>query len=203
MNLPLAGGLWLQVTGAFHDYWTALLHPNFLHPALIFIFPILLWFGALWGKRQMSIRHSNLEPHQSIVSWSLLVALAYAALVLCLGNFTTALMVPQVPQSTVQHLITTRNICLINDSSGSMLTKLLDGVKDVSDDEATATNDPTAVVVDSGTNNKTFVGHAKPEDENAPMTRIKAAQLASRYLIRHRMTSDPFNTDRFCIFPLR
>jgi hypothetical protein len=194
-----AGGLWLQAASTFHDYWNALLHPDYVRPLLFLAFPVLLFLATLWGKRQITIRHSSLVPHQGTYSWSLLTGLAYLFLVLCLAHLNVAISGPQVADSMVQHLMNTRDICVVNDSSGSMLTVLKDGVKEVSDDEAKATNDPKAVTVDSGNNNKLFVGGNKEADPNAPLTRIRGAQLAARYLIRHRMSTDPYNTDRFCL----
>jgi hypothetical protein len=196
---PFDGGLWLQAVSTFHDYWNALLHPDFVRPLLFLTFPVLLFLASLWGKRQITIRHSSLAPHTGTFSWSTLTALSYLFLVLCLANLNIAISGPQVADTVVQHLINTRDICVVNDSSGSMTTVLKDGVKDVSDDEAKANNDPKGVTVDSGNNNKLFVGGAKPDDPSKPMTRIRAAQLAARYLIRNRMTSDPYNTDRFCL----
>ena len=41
-------------SGAFQDYWTDLLHLNFIGPSLIFFLPILLSLGALWGTPQIA-----------------------------------------------------------------------------------------------------------------------------------------------------
>ena len=200
--MQFLGGLLAQIHSAYGDYWTALSHPQFTRFHFIWLLPVLLYLVALWGKRQITIRHSTLAPHTGTRSWSTIIVLGYVFLALSVINLDLALMGPTVPETTVQRLVQTRNVCVLNDNSGSMSTVLEDNVKELTDDEAKAKahNDPTAVTVDSGNSFKLFVPGSDKKDE-APhkMTRAEGAQLAARYLIRHRMTEDPMNTDRFCL----
>jgi hypothetical protein len=202
MKIPhLLGDYLTMATNAFHDYWQALLHPNFVHPSLILLMPVLLFCSLMWGTRQVKIRHSALAPHKGLQSWSAIVLLGYGALALGSANLDVALMAPQVPQAVEQHLVQTRNVCVANDGSGSMTTELNEGIPDVGDAQAQSTNDPTAVTVTSRTNDKAFVqGTQKQEAPPHKMNRADAAQMASGFLIGHRMTIDPMNTDRFCLF---
>jgi hypothetical protein len=81
-----------------------------------------------------------------------------------------------------------------------MKTPLLEGAKEMSDDEAkAASDDPTAIVIDNRGSDKYFIAGTNKGEEPHAMNRADAAQLAARYLIRHRMTTDPANTDRFCL----
>lgn len=203
MNISqLLGDSLALASNAFHDYWTAIAQPHVLHPGFIVFLPALLYLTFLWGKRQVSIRHSTLAPHTGTRSWSTLVALAYAALVLMVVHLNIAMMTPVVPQATVQHLKQTRNVCVANDFSGSMDAVLTDGAKELQEAQqrAQAANDPAALIIDSGTNDKLVVpGSGAASDPNKPMNRLQAAQMATRYFIGNRMTGDPSNTDRFCM----
>jgi len=202
-------------TNAFHDYWNAFWHPNYTHAYWLALLPILLWAAAVWGKRQLTIRHSTMEPHKDMLGltsrakrWSLLVIAGYITLGLTVSNVDLALMQPVVPQAKVEHLMQTRERCGAFDKSGSMTTKLEDGIKELADDEAKASNDPTAVTINNRGANKVNVQTAKHEglptaDQDAKKkeyTRAEGGQLAARYLIRHGMSSDPNNTDRMCMF---
>jgi hypothetical protein len=201
---------------AWHDYVNALLHPNYTHVYWLILLPFALAAVALWGKRQMTIRHSTLEPHRNMsgffqgwrMRWSLVIILSYLCLAYSIVNVNLAMMGPVVPQAKVEHLMQTRERCAAFDKSGSMSTKLEDGIKELADDEAAASNDPTAVTISSGGSNKTNVQTAKSQglptaDQDAKKkeyTRAEGGQLAARYLIRHGMSNDPNNTDRMCMY---
>lgn len=188
------------VANAYHDYWTAILHPHLLHPGLIVFMPVLLYLALMWGKRQVSIRHSTLSPHKGMRSWSTLLALSYASLILCVVHLNVAMMSPVVPQASVQHLKQTRNVCVANDFSGSMDAILTDGAKELAEDQIKAAKDPASLIIDSGTNDKLLAPSGSTAvDPAKPMNRLQAAQMATRYFIRNRMTDDPSNTDRFCM----
>jgi hypothetical protein len=203
--------LWL--TDAYSDYASALLHPDYVHPSLVALLPFLLYGVFLWGKRQMSIRHSTLIPHQNMTGvgslktrWSMLLALGFVCLGLGMFHIDLAVMQPLVPQATHQQLMKTRNICGDIDSSGSTETKLKKGVQDLGDLNAFTTIDPNAVKVDNRGSDKILVpsgtpgatAAAAPTDEE--MTRVQGAQLATRFLVHELMTPDTLNTNRFCMF---
>lgn len=199
--------LWVWVINAWHDYWSALLHPHFDNYVYIFFLPVLLLAVAVWGRRQLVIRHSTLAPHENMTGlgglkskWSLTLALAYLCLGLAVTNVNLAAMGPTVPQARVEHIVQQREVCAAFDSSGSMTTVLQEGMKDIADDEAKAKNDPTAVTVDNRGSDKLYVQGKKKDEPPHPMTRAEGGQLAARYLVRHRMNDDPLNTDRFCMF---
>lgn len=196
---------WL--TNMRQDYFAAVMHPIFTHPAWIAVLPVMLIAAGFWGKRQLTIRHSTLAPHQNMVgigglksNWSLIIALGYLCLALAVTNVTLAMMGPQVPEAKISHLVQSRQVCSAFDSSGSMTTELNDGIKDIADDAAKASNDPTAVTIDNRGSNKLMVQGKKKDEPPHPMTRAEGGQLAAQYLIRHRMSDDPMNTDRFCMF---
>lgn len=188
------------VANAYHDYWNAILQPHLSHPGFIIFLPVLAFLAVLWGNRQVSIRHSTLSPHRGMRSWSTLVVLAYTSLGLMVLHLNVAMMTPTVPEASVQHLKQARNVCVANDFSGSMDAILTDGAKELASEQAKAAADPKSLIIDSGTNDKLLVpGTAAPIDPNKPMNRLQAAQMATRYFIRNRMTDDPANTDRFCL----
>jgi hypothetical protein len=192
---------------AYHDYWNALLHPHYSHFYLIGLLPFLLLGAAVWGKRQMTIRHSTLVPHKNMLGaagikkrWSLLIAVGYLCLATSVTNIDVALMQPQVQQAKIEHVVQTHDICGGIDSSGSMTTPLMDGVVEVADAAAAAKNDPAAVTVDNRGSDKIVVQKPKKEEKPHPQTRVDAAQMAVRYLISQLMTSDPLNTNRVCMY---
>jgi hypothetical protein len=193
---------------ASHDYWNALLHPHYAYFYLIGLLPFLLAAAAVWGKRQMTIRHSTLLPHQNMFGvggiknrFSLLIAVGYLCLTASVTNIDLALMQPQVPQAKVEHLVQTHDICGGVDDSGSMTTPLMDGVVEVADAAAAAaTNDPAAVTVDNRGSDKVVVQAPKKEEKPHPQTRVDAAQMAFRFLVSQLMTYDPLNTNRVCMF---
>lgn len=194
------GGAWTLVANAYHDYWTALLQPHLLHPGFAVLLPVLIYLALLWGNRQVTIRHSTLAPHKGLRSWSTLSLAAYASLILCVVHINIAMMSPVVPQASVQHLKQTRNVCVANDFSGSMDAILNDGAKELAEDQQRAAKDPASLIIDSGTNDKLLApAGATAVDPSKPMNRLQAAQMATRYFIRNRMTDDPSNTDRFCM----
>jgi hypothetical protein len=86
-----------------------------------------------------------------------------------------------------------------------MQSVLQEGIKELGDDEAKATKDPTAKTVDNGGSDKLLIqapgsGPAPTEDlVPGKATRVDAMYLAMRYMIRHRMSDNPQETDRFCI----
>jgi hypothetical protein len=192
---------------AFHDYWDALLHPHYSHFYMIGLLPLLLLGAAVWGKRQMTIRHSTLVPHKNMLGvagiktrWSLLIAIGYLCLATSVTNVDLALMQPQVPQAKIKHVVKTHKACGGIDSSGSMTTVLNDGVPEVADAAAAANNDPAAVTVDNRGSDKMVVQAPKKEEKPHPQTRIDAAQMAMRYLVSELMTDDPLNTNLVCMF---
>ncbi len=200
------------ITDAYHDYWSALLHPNYVHPALIVLLPFLLVGVFLWGKRQMTIRHSTLIPHQNMKGmrglksrWSMLLAAGFLCLGTGMANIDLAIMQPQLPEASHKQIMQTRNVCAADDSSGSMETKLAKGIKELDDANPFTTLDKNALKVDNGGSDKISVPSGTPAAAAAPakdepMTRILGAQLASRYLVRQLMSPDPLNTNRFCMF---
>jgi hypothetical protein len=200
----------LWVSDAYHDYWSAVLHPNFVHPALVALLPLLLVGVFFWGKRQMTIRHSTLIPHQNMkgfgglkTRWSILLAAGFLCLGVGMTNVDLAVMQPQLPQATHQQIMETRNVCAGVDSSGSMETNLAKGIKDLDDANPLTTIDKNALKVDNGGSDKISVPSGTPAAAPAkdqPMTRVLGAQLATRYLVRQLMTPDPLNTNRFCMF---
>jgi hypothetical protein len=192
----------MMAAAAHHDYWSSLAHLHFNRPQFFVLLPVLLYLAMLWGKRQINIRHPTLTPHETLRTWrnfSTVTALAYLALAFCVTNLNLAMVAPTVPDAKVQHLVQTRDICVFVDSSGSMTTVLNDGIPDIADDEAKAKNDPTAVTVNGQGGDKLLVQSKIKDEAPHPLTRVEAAQMAARYLIRNRMTSDPANTDRFCL----
>lgn len=171
------------------------LRPYFIF-ALVLVVPIV--FG--WGYRQITLRHSSLEPHKGMRTFSLLVILASVCLALMTSSIVVATMGPKVAGQVVEHKAMIRKVCIQVDRSGSMTTTLDDGVKELSDDEAKANTTATVSVDDGGANKTSFSTGEKKEGE-APhqLTRAEGAQLAARYIIRHRMTDDPAETDHFCL----
>jgi len=171
--------------------------------ALPIILPLIL-YG--WHRRQITIRHSSLEPHKAMRRrWPIFTIAAYLALASMVVSADFALMGPREPAAIVEHLAQKRNVCMFGDRSGSMESVLLENIKELADDEAQATNDPTAKTVDNGGSDKLIVqnpnGNPPPSEELVPgqATRVDGMYLAMRYMIRHRMTDNPDETDRFCI----
>jgi hypothetical protein len=207
--------LWIE--GAYEDYRSALLHPDYLVPSLIVLMPFLIYGASLWGKRQMSIRHSTLIPHQNMTGigslktrWSFLLAVGFIFLGLGVGNLNLAAMQPQVPQAVRKQLMQTRNICAAFDSSGSMETKLQKGIKELGDINDFTTIDPNAIKVDNHGSDRIRVTSGTPATagtagpatppKDEEMTRVLGAQMAARYLVHELMTPDMLNTNTFCMY---
>lgn len=205
--INVAQQLVMQATNAYHDYWNALAHHQFVRPYFALLLPLLFWLVLKWERRQISIRHSTVAPHKHMKSWSLLVAMSYAMLLMTVTHLDLAMMGPTVPETTVRRVDKIRNVCILTDHSGSMTSVLETGVKDLTDDEAKAraTKSANAIVLNSSGNEKLQVtgqpqqGTAPKEDLSGPITRSQGAQLAARFLIRNRMSDDPANTDRYCL----
>lgn len=171
--------------------------------ALPVVLPLVLWG---WHRRQITLRHPSLKPHAGKVRrFSFVLLASYLALSSVVVNGDIVLMQPRRPAAVVQHIERKRNVCLAGDRSGSMESILLQGLPELSDDEAKADKDPNAKTVSNGGNDKTIIqtgpGYVlKPQDlQPGKMTRVVGMYLAMRYLIRHRMTDNPDETDRFCI----
>lgn len=195
----LTGAAYHAVWGTVQDYWTAILNPQFSHPYFIFLLPVLLYMAALWGRRQVAFVHPTLAPHKGLISWSTLVAASYVSLAVSVLHLDVAMMGPRLTEAKVEHLQTTRDVCVLNDSSGSMKAVLNDGVKELAEDNQKSAGDPGAITVTNGGSDKMMVKGKTAQEPPHPLTRVEAAQLAARYLIRHRMNDDPDNTDRFCL----
>jgi hypothetical protein len=172
--------------------------------ALPIVLPIVL-YG--WHLRQIAIRHPSLKPHQGkLRSFSVLLLASYIALSGVVTTANVVVMQPREPAGIVQHLAKKRNVCMAGDRSGSMTSVLEENFKELADDEAKAKNDPKAKVVNNGGSDKTIVqaptGQPVPDEEMVPgkATRVDGMYLAMRYLLRHRMSDNPDETDRFCIF---
>ncbi len=172
--------------------------------ALVVLLPLVL-YG--WHRRQITIRHSSLVPHKGMRRrWSVLLIMSYVALGGMTVSADLALMGPRQPAAVVEHIVQERNVCVFGDRSGSMDSVLQDGIKELSDDESKAKGDPKAKVVDNGGSDKLIVasstaGAPAPSEElvAGKATRVDGMYLAIRFLIRHRMTNNPAETDRFCI----
>ncbi len=170
------------------------LRPYFIF-ALVLVAPIC--FG--WARRQITLRHSSLAPHKGMLSFSGLTIIASICLALMTTNVIVAAMGPKVPDAVVEHKVEIRKVCIQVDRSGSMTSVLNDGAKELTDDEAKANLSATSTV-DSGSADKLSIQtEAKPEEAPHQMTRADAAQMAARYVIRHRMSDNPDETDEFCL----
>lgn len=176
----------------------------FLRPYLLVLLVLVVPIIFGWVRRQIKLRHSSLAPHKGMRTFSLLVAVAGLCLVGMTANINLALMGPKVPDAVVEHKALIRKVCIATDRSGSMLTELNDGVKDLSDDEAKAKlgSTPAGQTVDNGGSDKLQMQTATSAGESqAPqkLSRAEGAKLAARYIIRHRMTDNPDETDHFCL----
>ena len=175
----------------------------FVRLYLIAFLPIVLPLVLTgWRRRQITIRHPSLLPHQQMRRRAVaLVVAAQIALASMIGNSFVAAMGPQEPATIVQHIVKRRNVCMEGDQSGSMYSILKEGLKELADDEAKTKNDPTAKLVTNGGSDKIVVasGEGKPEDFSGQMTRLQGMFLTMRFLIHHRMTDNPDETDRFCL----
>jgi hypothetical protein len=189
------------VAGIDHDYWTALRHHRFEHPQSLLLLPVLLCCCFLWGRRQIAILHPNLAPHKNLPSWSLLITTGYVLLALFASNLVVASAVPTVPVATVRHIVQTRDVCILPDTSGSTETVLANGAQEKADDNPQATRNQADTVQSRGIDR--FLLATDPDDGpvdlNKPVRRIDAEQNAAIYLASQDMTADPFNTNRYCI----
>ncbi len=184
-----------------------ILYEHFGHPLVALLFPILLpavLFG--WHKRQVTILHPSLTPQLKLRRRiSMMHIVCYAALTVLLASSTMSLMEPRQPAAVVQHIEQKRNVCFFVDRSGSMLSILNDGEPDLADASANANNDPNAKVVNNGGSDKSVVSagntQAALDDQLVPgvATRVDGAYATVRYMINHRMTDNPDETDRFCL----
>ncbi|MBX9689615.1 MAG: VWA domain-containing protein [Candidatus Obscuribacterales bacterium] len=168
----------------------------FLRPYLVLLLLLVAPIVYGWAKRQITIRHPSLEPQKGLRSRSLIILLA----AVCLGGMTVALdlalMGPKVPNAVVEHKALIRKVCISIDRSGSMDTELQDGAKDLSEDESKAGKD----AFNNGADKLTISEpSAEKSDEPKKMKRIEGAELAARYIIRHRMSDNPDETDQFCL----
>ena len=171
----------------------------FLRPYLVVLLALVLPVIFAWAHRQITIRHPSLKPHKGMQRTSWLIIAATVCLSLMVGNLTVALMGPKLPNASVQHIAVIRKVCIFVDRSGSMTAVLKEGAKELKEDEAKS-KDPNMVTDNASEADKLKVQDGteseKPEGE---MTRMDAAQLAARYIIRNRMTDNPAETDQFCL----
>lgn len=169
----------------------------FLRPYMLVLLVLVAPIVFGWVRRQIKLRHSSLEPHKGMRSFSVLIAAAAVCLVGMTASLDLALMGPKVPNAVVEHKALIRKVCIAVDRSGSMTTALEDGAKELADDEKKAGS-----VVDNGGSDKLVLNAPEQVDKKAEpekLTRIQGAQLAARYIIRHRMTDNPEDTDHFCL----
>jgi hypothetical protein len=172
----------------------------FLRPYLLVLLLLAAPIVFGWVRRQIKLRHSSLAPHKGMASRSVIVAIAGLCLLGMTGSLVLSMMGPRVPDAVVEHKAVIRKVCIQVDRSGSMTTTLDDGVKELTDDEAAQSNDPNAVKIDNGGSDKVNVQSPLKKDEPPhPLTRAEGAQLAARYIIRHRMSENPDETDQFCL----
>jgi len=175
----------------------------FLRPYAVIFLILVAPFVFGWAHRQITIRHSSLKPQKGLRTYSLLVMAASVCLALMTTNLTIALMGPKVPDAKVEHIAVIRKVCLFIDRSGSMTAVLTEGAKELSEDEAAAKAKNGGTVGGDG-NDKLSLHTGDGEDTEGKadkdLTRIDAAQLAARYIIRNRMTDNPNETDQFCIW---
>lgn len=170
----------------------------FLRPYLVVLLLLAVPIVYAWARRQITIRHSSLEPHKRLKGGSALVIAGCIFLTGMTASLDLAIMGPKVPNAVVEHKALIRKVCVATDRSGSMDTELEDGAKELADDEAKSKNG----VVDNGPAGRLILneGESKEVDENArKLKRIEGAQLAARYIIRNRMTDNPATTDHFCL----
>jgi hypothetical protein len=197
---------WQLVVNGYHDYVNALTHWHPLHPEAIWLMPVGIGAALCWAKRQIAIKHSTLDPHRKMMGWrgqlarwSLVVGLGYASSIGFAVNLDLAMNVPTVAEATTTQIAKTRFICVQKDSSGSMKTDLLKGIPEKADQDAAASNDPSAVKVDNGGSEKFVVQEKVDEQPEVLKTRSDWATEAALYLIHRRMTLDMLNTDQFCL----
>jgi hypothetical protein len=197
---------WQLVVNAWHDYFNGLHDWHLTHPGFLLLMPAGIWAALFWGKRQISVKHSTLEPHQNIMGlrgltgrWSVLIVLSYVCLLGFVVNLDLAMTVPTVPEATQIKLAKTRFICIQKDSSGSMTTKLLKGMAETTDAAAAATNDKSAVKLDNGGAEKFVVQGEVKEQPKVLETRSDWATEVASYFIKRRMTMDLLNTDEICL----
>ncbi|MDR3613187.1 MAG: hypothetical protein P4L53_06455 [Candidatus Obscuribacterales bacterium] len=197
---------WQLIVNMWHDYIHALNDWHLLHPLALWLMPVGIWAALFWGKRQISIKHSTLDPHQNLMGWrgltgrwSALLAVSYVCLLGFAVNLDLAMTVPTVPEASQIRLAKTRFVCIQKDSSGSMLTELLKGMAEKADQDAAATNDPSAVKVDNGGAEKFVVQDQVKEQPKELKTRSDWATEVALYFIKRRMTMDLLNTDQVCL----
>lgn len=174
----------------------------FLRPYAAIFLVLVAPFIFGWAYRQITIRHSSLKPQKGLRTYSLLIMAASVCLALMTTNITIALMGPKVPDAKVEHIAVIRKVCLFIDRSGSMTAVLTEGAKELSEDEASAKAKANGPSVDNGSADKLSLNTGTGdtgEKADKDLTRIDAAQLAARYIIRNRMTDNPNETDQFCL----
>lgn len=168
----------------------------FLRPYLVVLLLLVAPIVIGWARRQITLRHPSLKPQQGLSGFSLLIAVGCLFLAGMTTSLTIAVMGPKVPNAVVEHKALIRKVCVAIDRSGSMNTELEDGAKDLADDEAKSGSN----IIDGGDSKLVLNNSAKEQtDEPKKMKRIEGAQLAARYIIRHRMTDNPAETDHFCL----
>lgn len=170
----------------------------FLRPYLMVLLLLVAPIVYGWARRQIKIRHSSLSPHKGVRSFSMLLIAACICLSGMTASLNVALMGPKVANAVVEHKALIRKVCVATDKSGSMDTVLNDGVKDLADDEKKAGSG--SVTIDNDAQGKLIIQNSENKDEEPrAMKRIDGAELAARYIIRHRMTNNPAETDHFCL----
>lgn len=197
---------WQLAVNNWHDYINGLRDWHLMYPGFLWLMPIGIWAALFWGKRQISVKHSTLDPHQNLMGWrglmgrlSVLIILAYASLIGFAVNLDLAMTVPTVPEASQVKLARTRFICIQKDSSGSMTTKLLKGMAETADGDAKANNDPSAVKVDNGGSEKFVIQDQVKEQPPVLETRSDWATEVANYFIKRRMSMDILDTDRVCL----
>lgn len=172
----------------------------FLRPYLVVLLVLVLPIVFAWAHRQITIRHPSLKPHKGLQKTSWLIIAASVCLAMMVTNLSVALMGPKVPNAVVQHVAVIRKVCIFVDRSGSMTAVLQEGAKELKEDEAKSKGDPNAGATDTSDDEKLKVQDGTETEKPAgEMTRMDAAQLAARYIIRNRMTDNPKETDHFCL----